>query len=215
MTYELHHGDCLDVLPTLAAGSVDAIICDPPYGINHRRGKAGNRGKGITLGTVGIIGDAAPFDPTPWLDFPIVVLWGANWYADKLPAGRWFIWDKQEHGGAGDFSQAEIAWCNKGRALKIFRHMWLGVQRASEVGQRRLHPTQKPVKLMEWVMEVAGVPKNATVLDPYMGSGTTGHACANTGRNFIGIERDPHYFAIASERIAGAYAPLAAMERAS
>ncbi len=68
---------------------------------------------------------------------------------------------------------------------------------------------------MEWILDVAKVPKGATVLDPYMGSGTTGVACANTGRAFIGIERDEHYFAIASERIAAAYAPLAAMERAS
>ncbi len=213
--YQLHHGDCLDILPTLAAGSVDAVICDPPYGIAHRRGKAGNRGKGITRGTLGIIGDDKPFDPTPLLNFPIVVLFGANWFAEKLPAGRWLIWDKQEHGGSGDFSEAEIAWCNQGKALKIFRHMWLGVQRASEVGKPRLHPTQKPVKLMEWILDVAKVPKGATVLDPYMGSGTTGVACANTGRAFIGIERDEHYFAIASERIAAAYAPLAAMERAS
>lgn len=204
MTYELYQGDCLAVMPGL--GAVDAIISDAPYGIAHRRGKARNRGKGITLGTLGIIGDDAPFDPAPWLGFPIVVLFGANWFADKLPPGRWLIWDKQEHGGSGDFSEAEIAWCNRGRALKIFRHMWLGVQRASEVGMPQLHPMQKPVKLMEWIMDTAGVPRGATVLDPYMGSGTTGVACARTGRHFIGIERDAEHFSTAQRRIADAYA---------
>jgi site-specific DNA-methyltransferase (adenine-specific) len=208
MSYQLIHGDCLDVLPTLDAGSIDAVITDPPYGIKHRRGKAGNRGKGITRGTIGIIGDSQPFDPSPWLSFPVVLLWGANWYADKLQPGRWLIWDKQEHGGSGDFSEAEIAWCNQGRALKIFRHMWLGVQRASEVGQKRLHDTQKPVALMEWCLQVAGVPQGATVLDPYMGSGTTGVACLNTGRRFIGIEKDASCFAIAQERLAVASSQL-------
>lgn len=212
MDYELYHGDCLDYFDKIAPASIDAVITDPPYGINHRRGRSVNRGKGVTLGTVGIIGDDKPFDPSPWLNFPIVVLFGANWYADRLPAGRWLIWDKQEHGGSGDFSEAEIAWCNRGRALKIFRHMWLGVQRASEIGKPRLHPTQKPVKLMEWVMKVSGVPQNGTVFDPYMGSGTTGVACANTGRRFIGVERDPNYFAVAQDRIATAYAPLRMME---
>ena len=201
MSVQLYHGDCLEFMRTLPAGSVDAVVTDPTYGINHKRGRARNRGKGITLGTNGIIGDKTPFDPRPFLNFPIVLLWGANWYSDKLPGGRWLIWDKQEHGGSGDFSEAEIAWCNTGQSIKIFRHMWLGVQRASEVGDTRLHPTQKPVALMRWCLQVARVPRGATVFDPFMGSGTTGVACVQTGRNFIGCEIDVGYFEIAQRRI--------------
>jgi site-specific DNA-methyltransferase (adenine-specific) len=191
-------GDCLKMLPIAA----DAVISDPPYGIAHKRGKCADRGKGVTLGASEIIDDAEPFDPSPWLSYPIAVLWGANWYADKLPPGRWLVWDKQEHGGSGDFSEAELAWQNRMGAIKVFRHMWLGVQRASQVGESLLHPTQKPVPLMAWCMEMAKVPAGATVLDPYMGSGTTGIACLRTGRNFLGIELDPKHYETACERLA-------------
>lgn len=202
----LHCGDCLEVLKTLDAGSVDAVITDPPYGIAHRRGACRDRGKGVSIGTAGIPGDLTPFDPAPWLAFPSVILWGANWYADKLPGGRWLIWDKQENGGSGDFSDAEIAWCNRGMAIKTFRHMWLGVQRRSEVGQRRVHPTQKPVALMRWCIERLKLKPGSTILDPFMGSGTTGVACVQLGMNFIGCEIDQSYFDIASRRIAAAQA---------
>jgi site-specific DNA-methyltransferase (adenine-specific) len=196
---QIYLGDCREVLPHLK--NIDAVVSDPPYGIKHRRGQAANRGKGITLGTTGIAGDKEPFDPKPWLQFSYVVLWGANWYANCLPAGRWLIWDKQEHGGSGDFSEAEVAWCNRGQALKIFRHMWLGVQRASEVGESRLHPTQKPIRLMEWTIIEAGIPDGALVLDPFCGSGPTLRAAKNLGRRAIGIEIDERYCEIAARRL--------------
>jgi site-specific DNA-methyltransferase (adenine-specific)/modification methylase len=190
-------GDCREVLPTLP--QCDLVLTDPPYGITHRRGAASNRGKGLTLGADCSAWDSAPFDPTPLLSFPRVICWGANFYADKLPAGRWLLWDKQCGGGAGDFSEFEIAWDSKGTAIKAFRHMWLGVQRDSEHGQARLHPTQKPVALMQWCLGLAG---NAqTVVDPYMGSGTTGVAAVRDGRDFIGIEKDPAHFETACRRI--------------
>ena len=198
LTATLYNADCLDVLPIAA----DAVISDPPYGIAHKRGKCADRGKGVTLGASEIIGDAEPFDPSPWLSYPIAVLWGANWYADKLPPGRWLVWDKQEYGGSGDFSEAEVAWQNRKGAIKVCRHMWLGVQRASQVGEPRRHPTEKPVVLMAWCLDMAKVPIGATVLDPYMGSGTTGIACLRTGRNFIGIERDAAHYKTACDRIA-------------
>lgn len=196
---KLYRADCLDVLPTLTG--VDAVVTDPPYGISHKRGSCADRGKGITLGASGIIGDNEPFDPSPWLAFPNVILWGANWFSNKLPPGRWLIWDKQEYGGSGDFSEAEIAWHNKGSAVRFFRHMWLGVQRSSQVGEARLHPTEKPVMLMLWCLEQTKVKAGETVLDPFMGSGTTGVSCLRTGRSFIGIEKDPKHFQTALERI--------------
>lgn len=180
-----------------------ALITDPPYGISHRRGKAGNRGKGISLGASGIANDDVPFDPTEFFHWPCV-LWGGNHFAYDLPRGRWLIWDKTLGAGSGDFSEFEVAWCSLVGSDRIYRHMWMGVQRDSEVGGSRLHPTQKPIELMRWCIE--WFPSAHTILDPFMGSGTTGVACVKLGRKFIGIEIDPKYFDIACKRIRDAYA---------
>lgn len=212
-------GDCLDMLPTLSG--VDAVVTDPPYGIAHRCNFA-SRGRGSTCGTrpgtgkpvwnnprsndyPDVIGDAEPFDPAPILALNVpTVLWGANHYADKLPAsGGWLVWDKMR---PDDLDQAtcELAWTNCVKGVRRFRHLWNGMMRASEHG-KNYHPTQKPIALMAWVLTLPWMPKG-TVLDPFMGSGTTGIACLQTGRKFIGIEKDPTYFAVAQKRIADALA---------
>ena len=196
----LYLGDCRELLPLLP--KVDAVVTDPPYGIGHRRGKAGNRGKGVSLGAGNIANDDEPFDPAAFVRFPCI-LWGGNHFASELPRGRWLIWDKTLGAGSGDFSEFEVAWCSSVGADRIYRHMWMGVQRDSEVGQERLHPTQKPVELMRWCVE--WFPAARTILDPYMGSGTTGVACVKLGRKFIGIEIDPGYFETACRRIREAY----------
>jgi site-specific DNA-methyltransferase (adenine-specific)/modification methylase len=120
-----------------------------------------------------------------------------------LPRGRWLIWDKTLGGGSGDFSDFEVAWHSKPGASKIFRHLWMGVQRDSQTGDARLHQTEKPIALMEWC--IGFVPNAEAILDPFMGSGTTGVACVNLGRKFIGIEIEPKYFEIACRRIEEAY----------
>lgn len=202
----IYHGNALEVLPSLEP--VDLVLTDPPYGIGHRRGQCRDRGKGLSLGASRIIGDDSHFDPSPWLSFPEVIMWGANFYADKLPAGRWLVWDKQCHGGSGDFSEAEIAWHSRGRAIKIFRHMWLGVQRASEVGMSRLHPTQKPEVLMAWCIKQAQA--TGVILDPFMGSGTTLRAAKDLGRQAVGIEICEAYCEIAARRLSQEVLPLTA-----
>lgn len=194
-------GDCLELMREVPTIERSAIISDPPYGIGHRRGSCSDRGKGRTLGTEGIEGDFEPFNPEPFLRFKNVLLWGANFYARRLPEfGRWLIWDKQEHGGSGDFSEAEIAWHSQGRAIKFFRHMWLGVQRSSEIGEPRIHPMQKPVALMGWCIEQAGTPE--TIIDPYCGSGSTLCAAKKQGRHFLGMEISAEHYKEASDRIA-------------
>jgi site-specific DNA-methyltransferase (adenine-specific)/modification methylase len=198
---ELYLGDCRELLPLLPR--VDAVVTDPPYGIGHRRGSAGDRGKGVTLGATGIINDDIPFDPSALLRWPCI-LWGANHFAYELPRGRWLIWDKTLGAGSGDFSEFEVAWCSKTGADRIKRHMWMGVQRDSEVGQERQHPTQKPIEVMRWCVQQ--FPDARTILDPFMGSGTTGVAAVKLGRRFIGIECEPKYFDIACKRIRDAYA---------
>lgn len=200
---KLYHSDCLELIPKLE--TIDAVITDPPYGIAELN-KFGTRGN-LSSATPykPIFGDDRPFDPTPFLEYPITCLWGANWYADKLPPrGSWIVWDKREGGTPDNFSDCEMAWTNQGNVARIFRHKWRGFIRASERGEPRLHSTQKPVALMQWCMDTLKIPIKATILDPFMGSGTTGVACVQTGRRFIGIEIDEHYCEIAAKRIAAA-----------
>lgn len=192
----LHLGDCLEYMRTMPDGSVDAVITDPPYGIGYCHGA---RRGGVLFGTDGmsIVGDDAPFDPSPWLDYPFVVLWGANYYASRLPdSSRWLVWDKRDGIPSNDQADCEMAWTNQSGVARLKTRYWNGAQ-ATEKGQKRVHPNQKPVALIAWCMDVLGVPV-----------GTTGVACVKTGRNFIGCEIDPGYYAIAQRRIADAQAQL-------
>jgi site-specific DNA-methyltransferase (adenine-specific)/modification methylase len=128
-------------------------------------------------------------------------MWGGNHFADKLATSAcWFIWDKRAASGhTNDFADCEIAWTNLKGVARVFRHHWDGMMKASERGEPRVHPTQKPIAVMQWCIEQAGMPE--TILDPFMGSGTTGVAAMRLGRTFIGIEREPKYFDIACRRI--------------
>jgi site-specific DNA-methyltransferase (adenine-specific) len=201
---QLFNADCMDVLPHVKA---DAVVTDPPYGIGYCV-KAGIVGKGnrrvMRGGKPEIVGDNKPFiPPETFFDAPCV-LWGANNYYPQLPeGGNWLIWDKTGGGRGPDnnFTDVEIAWSNVGKQPQIFRHLWKGLVRDSQAGEKVIHATQKPVPLMIWCLDVAKIAPGATVLDPFMGSGTTGIACIRTGRRFIGVEIDAHYFEIAKARI--------------
>jgi DNA modification methylase len=201
----LYLGDCRDILPTL--GKVDAVVTDPPYGINlntdNRRFSGGNVAsvakRGNNIGSANgtrIIGDKKPFDPTFLLNIPgDKIIWGWNNYPDKLPRGACLIWLKRNDAAFGSFlSDAELAWMSKGHGVYCKRDL-----SNAAIANERVHPTQKPVSLMEWCLGF--VPKAETILDPFMGSGTTGVAAVQMGRKFIGIEREPKYFDIACKRI--------------
>jgi len=201
----LYLGDCRDILPTLP--KVDAVITDPPYGIDiggsgtiggSRMVKAKDYGKadwdkvGMSVEQWDVIRACSD----RW------IVWGGNHLADVLgPSAGVLAWDKKCQNGWDDtFSELEFAWTNVITRAKGFRHLWAGALRGSEQGDNvRLHPTQKPIALMDWCLSF--VPDAQTILDPFMGSGTTGVACMNLGRSFIGIEREPKYFDIACRRI--------------
>jgi DNA modification methylase len=200
----LWHADCLDVLPLLSG--VDAVISDPPYGMGYRP-QDWKKWDGTPQAWKPIEGDDTTFNPAPWLLFPIVALWGASYYLDTLPTGKILVWDKR-CGASGDKmfgASIEVAWTNIGNGqAEIKRLLHGGVVNADSGNgnnEARMHPTQKPVALMHWTMEQATVPKMATVLDPYMGSASTGIACIRSGRRFIGIEKDAGYFEKACRRI--------------
>lgn len=202
-------GDCLEILPTLAAGSVDAVVTDPPYGMDldtDFSGMNGWTGKGHKYDR--IVGDDRPFDPRPLLSVgKSHVFFGAQYFCRLLPEnGGWLVFNKRGSGkpSAICFGDCELAWCSVGQAVRMFSHMWHGVSRWRSEG--RLHPTQKPVALMEWCCDRVKADAGSTIFDPYMGSGTTGVACVRTGRRFIGIEKEPKYFDIACKRIEKAVA---------
>ena len=199
----LYLGDCMDILPTLP--KVDAVITDPPYGISYTPYQP-NATKYAP-----IHGDDTDFDPSSLLAIgaPLTIIWGANNFTTMLPRGGWLCWDKRTNEAADKCigSPFELAWVNNPMRYRIARIMHGGAINADGAGIPREHPTQKPVRLMTWCIE-QGNPQ--AVLDPYMGSGTTGVACALSGRAFIGIEREPAYFDIACRRIEDAQrqAPL-------
>lgn len=158
-----------------------------------------------TLYPDAIHGDDELFDPSPWLQrAPEILMWGAHKFADRLPAGGWLVWDKVPTGKIRDQGDGEAAWINRDQPLRIFRLLWDGVCVGSAArhevtaGRSRVHPTQKPEALIEWCL---GFIRGQLILDPFMGAGSTGVACARLGRRFIGIEIDPGYFSIACRRI--------------
>ena len=190
----LWHGDCREILPGLA--KFDACITDPPYGLAEKLcgGTWGKQFEGESKDW-----DARPWEPTPEFmnSAKTFIIWGGNYFV--LPPSRcWLIHDKCLRGMT--FADAEIAWTNMDKNARVFSFL---VPRGF-LGEVREHPTQKPLALMLWCIEQAGEP--LTVLDPFMGSGTTGVACAQLGKSFTGIERERKYFDIACERISRAQA---------
>lgn len=196
-------GDCRDILPTL--GKVDAVVTDPPYGIGEAAGKAATRkGLGPTRDYGDDEWDNEPVDPETMTLVRAAGRWqivfGGNYY-DCPPASCWLVWDKLN--GANDFADCELAWTNLPKAVRRLRYLWNGMLRANGE-ERGDHPTQKPIGVMRWAL--TQLPADAkTIIDPFMGSGTTGVACVNLGRSFIGIEREAKYFEAACRRIEEAY----------
>ena len=191
----LVQGDCRDVLPVLP--KVDACVTDPPYGI----------GKDGQIRTTGGNGGRKAYDFLGWdaerpsaevfklllAAAPQAVIWGGNYFADLLPAtGKWLVWDKGQRINQSD---GELAWTSRGGALRIKT-----LNRVELMTDGAEHPTQKPVRLIKWCIEQLE-DEPSLILDPFMGSGTTGVAAVQMGRDFIGIEREAKYFDIACRRI--------------
>jgi DNA modification methylase len=205
----IYHGDCREILPTLP--KCDLLLTDPPYGVNiNTKTHSSGRHNGKSFGLSGsadfrpVIGDDVPFNPEYVLDYPAVILWGANHYSHRLPASaRWLIWDKRCGGTPDDNADCEMAWCSKSGPARIYRQVWRGFFREGEentsISGAKLHPTQKPIALMHWCLGF--FPAAETVLDPFMGSGTTLVAAKNLGRKAIGIEIEERYCEIAAKRL--------------
>lgn len=193
----LYLGDCRDVMPTL--GAVDAVVTDPPYGIKQDKGFGGF---GPPIARRQYDGDWDQSRPHPEV-FRLIgeaandqIIWGGNYFTDLLPvSGKWLWWDKCQT--MPSFGDGELAWTSlSGVAPKKLVYSNNGLM-AKE--KDRVHPTQKPVEVMRWCLSF--LPRAQTILDPFMGSGTTLVACQKLGRHGIGIEIDPDYFDIACKRV--------------
>ena len=192
-------GDALEILPTL--GKVDAVVTDPPYGLGDKwqGGKADTKARWkLNDGGAAIDWDD---EPSEGVAAAIAlakhsIVWGGNYY-DLPPRRGWLIWDKIVRQFTS--GHVEMAWTTLDQPTRAFNYAH--AQLASE---GKFHPTQKPLPLMAWCLDQ--LPSDCgLILDPFMGAGTTGVACVNSGRAFIGIERHEPYFDIACRRIEDAY----------
>lgn len=193
----LYLGDCAEVLSVIS--NVDAVITDPPYGINENSKKVASRGNMAAPKDYGHF----DWDKSPPPDELIELIrtkgkyqafFGGNYFT-LPPTSCWLVWDKLN--GDNDFADCELAWTNWHKAVRRLQWRWNGMIRQGN--EERYHPTQKPLEVMKWVIELC--PKSDTILDPFMGSGTTGVTAIQLGKKFIGIEREKQYFDIACKRI--------------
>lgn len=208
----IYNADCRDILPTsgivsvIDPGSVDLVLTDPPYGhsqSDQRRSQRSVNDPGRDSGFAMIHGDDEPFDPSLVLAFSRVVLFGANHFADRLPTSTgWCVWDKRNGATPDDNADAELIWTNIPGVVRMYRQCWRGFTREgdSQEPRKHVHPTQKPVNLMMWLLNLYTKPDDL-ILDPYMGSGPVAVACQKMARRYIGIELDATYCAAACHRL--------------
>jgi site-specific DNA-methyltransferase (adenine-specific)/modification methylase len=201
------HGDSLSLCSEWPSDA--ALITDPPYGMSYQSHHNSGRGDCDMLRKDGnfkpIEGDDIPFDPSPWLRFKYVCLFGAQHFASKLPDRRgWFVWDKLAGKTPCSQSDCELAWTNQDKPVRIFTHLWRGIMRDGEenvIYGGKLHPNQKPAALMRWAIKQLGVPQGTTVYDPFMGSGTVGLVCHRMRLRYVGVEIDRDHFETAKKRL--------------
>jgi len=207
-------GDCINYLKSLPDKSVDFVITDPPYGIGI------NKMNFVKSGAVKV-GGAYRNDytdhPTDWDENGLTdeyfreiqrvskhqIIFGANHFASVLPDSRcWIVWDKRTQSKYNnDFADCELIWTSMDKPSRIIRFLWSGMlQQDMKNKEKRYHPTQKPVKVMREIIEMF-TEKGQTILDPFMGVGSTLIACKESGRNFIGIEKEEKYYKIANQRL--------------
>ena len=191
----IYNGDCRDIVPTL--GRFDLLLTDPPYGINWncdyrswtKPSKKAQGGKSQRTYPQ-VHGDDRPFDPTEWLRFPKVIIWGAPCFMGKLPDGTLLVWYKRK---SAFLAQAEAAWMKGGYGVYVHE------EPVEKIQQERHHPTQKPLALMIWCIQQAK--DVSTILDPFAGSGTTGRAAKDLGKTAVLIELEERYCEVAARRM--------------
>lgn len=204
----IYNMDCLDGMRIMKEQGIKADWCitDPPYGIGEDGFKNHSRGNYKAAPTL--------FAPKDWdkqrIEKPYFdimrdvskeqIIFGGNYYTDYLPPSScWIVWDKEN--GATDFADCELAWSSYKGAVRIFRYMWNGMLQGNMKNkEKRVHPTQKPLPLIEWILNKY-TKEGDLILDPFMGSCTTAVACYKMNRHYIGFELDKEYYEIGMKRL--------------
>ena len=212
LDFGFYNMDCMAGMKEFPDKYFDLAIVDPVYGDVTRGGyMTHNKGQRIGTGKANQKGYHAGlwqqektgreyFDELTRVAKNIIV-WGGNYFADMLPPSQgWIVWDK-EHPEGLSFADAELAYTSYDKATRIFRFMWNGMlQGDMKNRENRIHPTQKPVALYEWLLsKYAG--EGDTILDTHVGSGSSLIACHNTNHKYVGFEIDKTYYKLAKERI--------------
>jgi DNA modification methylase len=200
----IYHGDCREILPGL--GPVDLVLTDPPYGIGADKNLRANKQHGKAVAPSRDYGTASWDDKPPprWLleqaieKAQYAIVWGGNYFS-LPPSSGWLVWDKDN--GSNGYADCELAWTNIPQAIRRVRFRWMGMlqEHMGADKEERWHPTQKPLSVTRWAILQA--PEYETILDPFMGSGTTLRAAKDLGRKAIGIEIEERYCEIAAKRL--------------
>lgn len=198
---KIYTGDCLEIMREWPDNFT--VITDPPYGINlDTRYMSRHRGHLAKCSDfLPVHGDNKPFEKEPFMRFLKKCFFGANHIGEFPSSTCWIIWDKRDNMASNDQADCEIAWTNFKGPIRLFRHMWNGMIRASETNEPRAHPTQKPIALFEWIIRNY-TEKDEIIVDPFAGSGPCLIAAERQGRKWIGVEINPDYVKIAEARIA-------------
>ena len=206
MSINLNLGDCLEAMRAMPDNSYDLAIVDPPYGIgedggtNHTRGKIAKSKVYTAKGW-----DKEPPSTNYFTELKRIsknqVIWGANHFIDRVPysSSCWIVWDKDN--GATDFADCELAYTSFKSAVRMFTWKWKGMlQQDMKNKEVRIHPTQKPVKLYEWLLDNYAK-EGDKILDTHLGSGSIALACHNRGYSLDAYEIDKEYYNAATERL--------------
>ncbi len=199
-------GDSTDsdqVAKLMNGSKADMVFTDPPYGISHSgkgiKGSATENDFGEILNDDDVSIAIDNFNLVSSL-FPnaTLIYWGANYYPNCFPNGYgWLFWDKDREGNT--FSGGEIAFVNKGVRFDVFKHRWHGMIKASEIGEKRVHPTQKPIELVKFCFENYNA--GNLVADFFLGSGSTMVASHQLKRKCYGMELDQKYCDVIVKRM--------------
>ncbi|MCB0539837.1 MAG: site-specific DNA-methyltransferase [Bacteroidetes bacterium] len=199
----VYNEDCIEGLKRFSDNYFDLAIVDPPYGINASKGTWGSSNKGKVTNYGKKDWDKQTPEQDYFLELRRVsknqIVWGANHFISRMPfdSSCWLVWDKQN---TGDFADCELAWCSFNTAVRKFVYRWNGMlQQNMKNKEIRIHPTQKPVALYEWILQNYASEGNL-ILDTHVGSGSSRIACDKGGFNFTGFEIDKDYWEAQEKR---------------
>ena len=200
----IYHGDCREILPGLP--KVDLVLTDPPYGIDIARiGQVGGSVLAENTPHIASDWDASRLSPKQvgllLAAGEMHMVFGGNYIADLLPPSPcWLIWNKRDGFPSNNFADCELVWTSMSKPSRVYSYLWQGMLQGDMKNKEwHYHPTQKPVSVMRWCI-LQGGDSVHTVIDPFMGGGSTVRAALDLGRKCIGIEIEERYCEIAAKR---------------